>query len=232
MTWSSRGVRALLRRVTLGSARSPRDTSTEELRSVLRAALRAQSSLPRDAEALLVDSAVEVACAALEEERWCPEDVVRGLLRWHTLTGLPPDRLAHYAICNSDFLLTPAETIVGFVFMLRELLPRADLTRVFAALPMGGLLCDEEGQRGVRLAHLRYSALDALTELRQFMPEAIVQLLVEEAPTLLFGELSIANAARLRDAWLASGSAQLTEAELATAMRDPKFVRYFTNFVM
>jgi hypothetical protein len=225
-------VRALLRR--LAPRCVPRvavDTSSdEELRASLRTALRAQSTLPLDTQSLLVDCAVQVACDAWEEPVR-PEDVVRGLLRWHSLTGLPPDVLAHYA--TPAFLSTPAETIVSFVFLLRELLPNADLTRVFAALPMGALLRDEGvGEEGVRLTSLRYCAQDALAELRQFMPEAIVQLLAEEAPTLLFGELSIANSAQLRDAWLASGSALLSEAELATAMRDKRFIRYFVNFVM
>lgn len=226
-------MRALLRRLAPGSVpRAAADTSSdEELRASLRTALRAQCTLPLDTQSLLVDCAVQVACDAWEEPVR-PEDVVRGLVRWHSLTGLPPDVLAHYA--TPAFLSTPAETIVRFVFLLRELLPNADLTRVFAALPMGGLLRDEgvQGEEGVRLTSLRYCAQDALAELRQFMPEAIVQLLAEEAPTLLFGELSIANSAQLRDAWLASGSALLSEAELATAMRDKRFIRYFDNFVM
>ncbi len=229
-------MRALLRRLAPGSVpRAAADTSSdEELRASLRTALRAQCTLPLDTQSLLVDCAVQVACDAWEEPVR-PEDVVRGLVRWHSLTGLPPDVLAHYATTHAPvFLSTPAETIVRFVFLLRELLPNADLTRVFAALPMGALLCDEgvQGEEGVRLTSLRYCAQDALAELRQFMPEAIVQLLAEEAPTLLFGELSIANSAQLCDAWLASGSALLSEAELATAMRDKRFIRYFVNFVM
>jgi hypothetical protein len=64
------------------------------------------------------------------------------------------------------------------------------------------------------------------------MPEAIVQLLSEQSPMLLFGELGIADVVRLRDAWQASGSAQLSDAELATAMRDERFVRYFVNFIL
>ena len=49
---------------------------------------------------------------------------------------------------------------------------------------------------------------------------------------LLFGELGIADVVRLRDAWQTSGSAQLSDAELATAMRDERFVRYFVNFIL
>ena len=213
--------------------RASADTSDEELRASLRTALRAQSSLPLDTQALILDCCFQVVCDAWEDPPVRPEDVVRGLVRWHSLTGLPPDALAHYATHAPAFLVTPAETIVGFVFLLRELLPNADLTRVFAALPMGALLRDDEGgEEGVRLTSLRYCAQDALAELRQFMPEAIVQLLAEEAPTLLFGELSIANSAQLRDAWQASGSALLSADELATAMRDKRFIRYFVNFVM
>lgn len=207
----------------------------------MRAALRAQrSSLPPDVELALLDAAFFVASDPFELEfddrpALTPEGAARDLLRWHTLTGLAPDLLADFAVWDADFLSTPAEDIVGFVLLLRHLLPKADLTRVLSALPtLGTLLREDKGEQGTgaRLTALRYCAEGALAELRHFMPEAIVQLLVEEEPMLLFGELSIANGVRLRDAWLLSGSAQLSEAELETAMRDERFVRYFTNFIM
>ena len=217
------------------------DAATEELRAALCNALRAQSRLPRDEEQLFLDAAFDVCCNDAGEERCdcaafpSPDDVVRGLLRWQTLTGLEAAVIKDHALeAQPDFLATPAETIVRFVFLLRELLPNADLTRVLAALPLGALLRGEEGEQGsdARVTSLSYCARGALSELRQIMPEPIVQLLAEQSPMLLFGELGIADVMRLRDAWLASGSAQLSAAELAKAMRDERFVRYFVNFIM
>ena len=217
------------------------DTAAEELRASLRAALRAQTRLPRDAEQQFLAAAFDVCCNAVDEGRGqcavlpSPDEVVRGLLRWHTLTGLETAVVADHAMDGQpDFLATPAETIVRFVFLLRELLPNADLTRVLASLPLGTLLRGEASEQGsdARLTSLSYSAKGALSELRQIMPEAIVQLLSEQSPMLLFGELGIADVVRLRDAWQASGSAQLSDAELATAMRDERFVRYFVNFIL
>ena len=212
-----------------------RDTASEELRALLSTALRSQCSLPRDAEQLLLSAALDV-CNSLGEQRGVlssPDDVIRGLLRWQTLTGLAPDVLAEHAVEHEEFLALPTETIVSFVFLLRELMPNADLTRVLSALPLGALLRGEAGEHDAQqVTSLRYCAGGALAELRQIMPEPIVQLLAEQSPMLLFGDLGIADLLRLRDAWQASGSAQLSGGELATAMRDPRFVRYFVNFVL
>ena len=244
-TWSgrsrSRHRRCLLSRAFATPHEPLRDAAAEELRASLCTALRAQSRLPHDAEQLFIDAAYDVCCNVVDEERGdCaalprPDDVVRCILRWQTLTGLEAAVVKDHALEGQpDFLATPAATIVRFVFLLRELLPNADLTRVLAALPLGALLRGEAGEQDsdTRVTSLSYCARGALSELRQIMPEPIVQLLAEQSPMLLFGELGIADVIRLRDAWLASGSAQLSDAELATAMRDERFVRYFVNFIM
>ena len=234
--------RSRRRRCLLSSRATPHeplhDTAVEGLRASLCAALRAQNKLPHDAEQRFVDAAFDVCCNGGERGHGAapsPDDVVRGLLRWQTLTGLEPAVVADHALDGQpDFLATPAETIVRFVFLLRQLLPNADLTRVLSALPLGALLSAEAGEQGsdARVTSLSYCATGALSELRQIMPEPIVQLLAEQSPMLLFGELGIADLMRLRDAWQASGSAQLNDAELAAAMRDERFVRYFVNFIM
>jgi len=262
--WAPRSAHALSRRVALVSKRVLSLELTDDgeafgLEASLRAALRAQPSLPpRLDEEAFVAAALYVASDGL-----LPEDAVRGLLRLHALTGLTPEQIA-----LSDCLSTPTEKIVGLLLLLRALLPAADLTRVLAALPLGELLRDDgSGEPGTDagLTSLRYCAEGALCELQLFMPQPVAQLIAEETPMILFGALSLADVGRLRDAWQASGSSLLSEKELAKEMKHPNFstlrllshcrepdvatarhaltrwsdaslasraVRYFTNFIL
>ena len=81
---------------------------------------------------------------------------------------------------------------------LRSALPHADIARVVTGCP--SVLVDDE-----------YAVLGALSELRNFMPDPLVQYLVQEEPSLVAGGLSLARLGELHNSWREHGAPALGE---------------------